>query len=456
MGLLNRLGSANPSSPPSPESATATPGGSQATSDSTNARATAGPPETISSDADLKSWVKTRIVANLERRPGAATKSGMRQHIRELFDQIVESQMIELSESALESLFEVIVADLIGLGPLEPFVRDPTVEEVLVIGPQQVYIREGGKFHLTDVQLDNEAQVRLVIDRLVASDGQRVDESNPVWLGSLSDGSRVSVAIPPVSARGSVIAIQRPRTEQLSASDLLGREFLTGEMVALLRACVMAKLNIVVTGPPGAGKTRLLNLLCSFIPAGEFVTMVGRGPTLLGDAPVVALEERPADASGHGEIGATQLLRNALALRPDRIVLAQCTGPEALDMLEAMTRGVRGWLTAVEGASPTQALGWVQHLASSAGTHATPSAIREWIAACVDVVVHVDRGGDGARKVTSISQVAGLDAAGQLALNDAFRFEIPHDGAAAGRFVETGQGSGLIRRLHDAGITLPD
>ncbi len=408
------------------------------------------------SERALLDRIKGKIIADLDPAMDSSKTAEVRKWIRRLFDRLIESERITLAPSDQDRMYEWVVAELLGFGPIEAFVQDPTVSEILVIGPGRVYVRQDGRIASVDAKFDDEAHMRRLIDRFADPTGQRADDSSAVWQGTIGDRVRVGVTLPPVSLMGPVVAIQKDSSTRLSPEELLRLGTLSVEMNDLLRACVMARLNILVTGSPGAGKTSILDLLCSFMPQDDIdlVAHVGEPHVSVTAARVMALAAQRPTEDLQVEISPSDVLRHAVALRPDRIVLEQCSGPEALDMLMAMARGVRGWMTTVEGASPENGLRWLEYLASATDAHADPAQIRGFIRASIDVVVHVDRLSDGSRKVTSISD---LDSSGdELTPTEIFAFEQQStDGKLSGQFKAVGEGRALVHRIERAGIVVP-
>jgi pilus assembly protein CpaF len=412
---------------------------------------------TASISRELKARVKNRLIAELDPDMDLSKTAEVRQRIKTLFDAVVEGENIVLTRIERERLFEEVTADIIGFGPIEPLLQDPTVSEVMVNGPNQVYIEQKGKLHLAEVAFDDDDHVRRIIDRIVSPLGRHVDESSPLCDARLPDGSRVNIVIPPVSLVGPTITIRKFSKTPLGIDDLIRFGSMTPEIAEFLRACVVARLNIVVSGGTGSGKTTLLNVLSSFIPDDErIITVEDAAELQLRQEHVVRLEARPANIEGKGAITIRDLVINCLRMRPERIVVGECRGREALDMLQAMNTGHDGSLTTGHANSPRDMLSRLETMVLMAGMDLPVRAIREQIASAVDLIVQQSRLRDGSRKITSITEVQGMEGE-VVVLQDVFTFEQEafEGGKVIGRIKPTGVRPKFMPKLEDAGIRLP-
>ncbi len=347
---------------------------------------------------------------------------------------IVEEANLPLTPEERRRLLREVQDDVLGLGPLQRHLDDPTVTEIMVNGAERVYLERDGKLSLSSTRFDSEDHLRRVIDRIVSRIGRRIDESSPLVDARLADGSRVNAVIPPLSFGGSALTIRKFSHAALSVSDLIRLGTLSPEMAELLRACVEARLNILISGGTGTGKTTLLNIVSSFIPETERIVTIEDALELnLQQEHKVRLESRPPNIEGKGEITIRDLVRNSLRMRPDRIVVGEVRGGESLDMLQAMNTGHDGSLSTIHANSPRDAISRLETLVLMAGMDLPLRAIREQIAAAIDVVVHLTRLRDGTRRVTAVSEVVGME--GQtVTMQDVFLFDYAAGVDATGRF----------------------
>lgn len=406
---------------------------------------------------DLKSRVKGKLIAELDPNMDLSKTAEVRQRIRSLFDQIVESENIVLTRLERDKLFEEVAADIIGFGPIEPLLQDPAISEVMVNGPDQIYIEQKGKLVLSDIKFDNDEHVRRIIDRIVSPLGRHVDESSPLCDARLPDGSRVNIVIPPISLIGPCITIRKFSKVPLSIDDLIRFGSLTPETSEFLKSCVLARLNIVVSGGTGSGKTTLLNVLSSFIPDDErIVTIEDAAELQLRQEHVVRLEARPPNIEGKGAVTIRDLVINSLRMRPERIVVGECRGREALDMLQAMNTGHDGSLTTGHANSPRDMLARLETMVLMAGMDLPVSAIRQQVSSAVDLIVQQSRLRDGSRKITNITEVQGMEG-DVIILQDVFLFEqeAMEAGKVVGRIKPTGVRPKFMPKLEDSGIRLP-
>src|SRR5512143_98872 len=377
--------------------------------------------------------------------------------IRAVVIDLLREESTPLTVADREDIIEQIVYEVTGLGPIEPLFRDQTISDILVNGPKDVYVERKGKLSRVPTSFRNDAHLIAIIDRIVSRVGRRVDESSPMVDARLPDGSRVNAIIPPLALDGPVLSIRRFGA-QITIDQLLEFGALTTEMVDLLAGCVQARLNVLISGGTGSGKTTLLNALSSFIPAAERVVTIEDAAELrLQQEHVVRLETRPPNAESRGEVLARDLVKNALRMRPDRIIVGEVRGAEALDMLQAMNTGHEGSLTTIHANSPRDALARIETMIQFAGTSLPSKALREQIASALDVIIQVSRLSDGTRRVTSVTEVTSMEG-DVISAQEIFRFRrqgVSNDGVVVGRFEATGVRPGFTDRLRVAGVDLP-
>ena len=421
-----------------------------------------GSPGTPGSEALVR--LKDRAASALFERMGSRlndptlSEEQLNALVRTELNHVVEDEKVPLSGEQRQRLMRDVEDDVLGHGPLQRLLDDPTVTEIMVNGPDNVYVEQNGKLTRSTARFTSEEQLRGVIERIVARVGRRIDESSPLVDARLADGSRVNAVIPPVAFSGSSITIRKFSRDPFKVADLIAFGTLSAEMAELLRACVEARLNIIVSGGTGTGKTTLLNVLSSFIPEGERIVTIEDAVELqLQQEHIVKLESRPANVEGRGEIAIRDLVRNSLRMRPDRIVVGEVRGGESLDMLQAMNTGHDGSLSTVHANSPRDAIARLETLVLMAGMDLPLRAIREQIASAVDVVVQLTRLRDGTRRVTAVTEVQGME--GQtVTLQDAFLFDYSAGVDASGRFlgkpVPTGVRPRFTDKFADHGIVL--
>ena len=379
----------------------------------------------------------------------------LRQQINDITTNVLaeRSQHIVVEERA--ELQQEIMDELLGLGPLEDLMRDPTVSEIMVNGAKNIYVERSGKLSLSDKHFKDERHVRTVIERIIAPLGRRIDESSPMVDARLPDGSRVNAIIEPLALNGSTLTIRRFGTRRLTMEDLLSFGSVSPESVSLLKAMVMSRLNIVISGGTGSGKTTFLNILSGYIPDGErIVTIEDAAELSLHQDHVVRLESRPANLEGRGLITIRDLVRNSLRMRPDRIVVGECRGGEALDMLQAMNTGHDGSLTTLHANTPRDAISRMETLVLMAGLDLPVRAIREQISGAIDVVVQISRMRDGSRRLTSISEVVGMEGDG-VTMQELVRYDqrgLDSEGKVVGEFQYTGVQPHYMNKFDEAGI----
>jgi len=404
--------------------------------------------------AQLRDRIQQRLLAELNPAATRGDTAEVRQVVERLFNETLVELGLPMSRIERNDIFDQLVADILGLGPLETLLADDMVTEILVNGPNTVYIERGGKLDLAPVKFRDNDDVMRIIERIVAPLGRRVDESSPMVDARLPDGSRVNVIIPPLSLSGPCISIRKFPKHALTPDELIKKGAMTPGIADFLRACVKAALNIVVSGGTGTGKTTILNALSSFIPEGERILTIEDAAELRLQQPhVVRLEARPANVEGKGQITIRQLVINALRMRPDRIVVGEVRGAEALDMLQAMNTGHEGSLTTVHSNSARDTLRRVETMVLMAGMDLPLRAIREQIASAFDLIVHLGRLADGSRKIVQIAEVQGMEG-DTVIMQDIFQFvqTTVENGKVQGYFTPTGVRPKFYSRLEAAGL----
>jgi len=375
-------------------------------------------------------------------------------HLRELLDD--EEVPLSVQEKAV--IIQQVGDTILGLGPLEPFIRDPEITEVMVNGPRNVYVERAGKIFRTEAVFRSDEELRRVIEKIVARVGRRIDDASPLVDARLADGSRVNAIIPPLAVHGAALTIRKFSADPYTAEDLVKFGTMTPELVRFLQACVRGRMNILVSGGTGAGKTTMLNVLSGFLPNDErIITIEDSAELRLQQEHVVSLEYRPPNIEGQGEITIRDLVRNALRMRPDRIVVGEVRGGETLDMLQAMNTGHDGSISTIHANTPRDVLSRLETLAMMAGVELTVRAIREQVAAAIDLIVHVSRMQDGVRRVTHATQVVGMEGEA-ITLQDLYLFRVAGGlddrGRVLGRLEPTGLRPTFLERLAERNVLL--
>jgi pilus assembly protein CpaF len=415
--------------------------------------------ETLSPVDQLKVDIHHRLInrLDLEALEQIKDEEEVASKIRLAVGEILRSESTPLSQTEREEIVEHIVWEIVGLGPIEPLFRDPTITDILVNNAHNVFVERKGKLRRIDAQFRNDAHLLAVIDRIVSRVGRRVDESSPMVDARLPDGSRVNAIIPPLALDGPVLSIRRFGAD-ITVHQLLELGSITQDMLQLLSGCVKARLNILISGGTGSGKTTMLNVLSSYIPSDErLITIEDAAELRLQQEHVVRLETRPPNSEGSGEVVARDLVKNALRMRPDRIIVGEVRSAEALDMLQAMNTGHEGSLSTVHANSPRDALSRLETMILMAGTNLPNRAMREQIASALDVIVQVQRLSDGTRRVTSIVEVAGMEG-DVVTTQEIFRYRrrgVSPDGRIQGTFEATGVRPLFAEKLKVSGVEIP-
>lgn len=407
----------------------------------------------------LKATIHRKLIQKLNLdRVTEVNRDEVRREVAQILEGLVVGESTPMTMLERERLAKEVLDEVFGLGPLEPLLADPTVSDILVNTHKSVYVERRGILEHTNIRFRDDAHLMTIIDRIVSAVGRRVDESSPMVDARLADGSRVNAIIPPLAIDGPCLSIRRFGNNRLSAEELMHNRSLTPQMLELLRGCVQARLNILISGGTGAGKTTFLNVLSSYISNRErIVTIEDAAELLLNQEHVVRLETRPPNIEGKGVVQQRQLVINALRMRPDRIIVGEVRGEETLDMLQAMNTGHDGSLTTIHANSPRDALSRLETMVAMSNLNLPETAIRRQIAAALDVVVQMSRMSDGTRKIVNISEITGMEG-DMVTMQDIFAFRkrgIREDGEVLGDFVPTGIRPRFSERLLVSGIQLP-
>jgi len=405
----------------------------------------------------LKVRVQNKLLAELDPSMDVSQTAEVRKTIEDLFESILTEEKIVLSRPERRRLFEQIVAEILGLGPLEPLLADETVTEIMVNGGKNIYIERGGKIFREPVAFESDDHLMRIIDRIVSPLGRRIDESSPYVDARLTDGSRVNAIIPPISLVGPTLTIRKFAKIPITVDQMVEWGTVTAEAVEFMKACVIGRINMVVSGGTGSGKTTFLNLLSGYIPSNErIITIENAAELQLRQEHVVTLESRPPNIEGRGEVTIQNLVVNSLRMRPDRIIVGEIRSEEALDMLQAMNTGHEGSMTTAHSNSPRDTLSRIETMTLMAGMDLPIRAIREQIASALELVVHLERQRDGTRKVTHVTEIQGMEG-DVITMTDIFVFEQTgfENGKVIGRLRPTGLRPRFMDKIEQAGIRLP-
>jgi pilus assembly protein CpaF len=379
------------------------------------------------------------------------------QKVTTAISEILDEEGRLLTDADRARLIEEIKNELLGLGPLEPLLWDDEITDILVNGPSQVYVERGGKLYLTDVSFQDDQHLMLIIDRIVSQVGRRVDEASPMVDARLPDGSRINAIIPPLALDGPALSIRRFGKRRYSVDDLVAKDSITPDMVEFVRAIIRARLNVLVCGGTGSGKTTMLNCISAFIPVDERVVTIEDSAELVLQQPhVVRLETRPPNVEGKGEVTARELVRNTLRMRPDRIIVGEVRGSEVFDMLQAMSTGHDGSLCTIHANTPRDSMGRLEMMMLLAGWSIPQRAMRQQIASALNVIVHVSRLSDGTRKVMKISELVGMEG-DMIMMQDLYEFHrtgVNAQGKVLGQYRKTGIRSAYKDRIEAYGYSM--
>ena len=408
---------------------------------------------------ELKRTIHSKLVERLDfSRVKDLASDNLRRDIRRVIEHLCDTENPLLNRIEREKLIEEILDETLGFGPLEILLKDPTISDILVNGPHKVYVERRGKLEKTEVKFRDSDHLLQIIDRIVSKVGRRVDETSPMVDARLPDGSRVNAVIPPISLDGPSLSIRRFGANPLKLEDLLNYKAFTPEMAMLMEACIKARLNILISGGTGCGKTTLLNTLSSFIPTDERVVTIEDAAELqLQQDHVVRLETRPPNIEGKGSVSTRDCVRNALRMRPERIIIGECRGSESLDMLQAMNTGHAGSMTTLHANNPREGLSRLETMIMMGGFEMPIKAMRQQIASAIDIIIQANRLQGGPRKVTTVTEVMNMEQ-DVIIMQDIFRFKqlgIDQNGRAFGQFEATGVRPTFVQRLESKGIKLP-
>lgn len=407
---------------------------------------------------DVKVRLHRRLIDRLDLTALASLdRSMLRQQIREATEVLVQEEGLFLNTDTKDRLINEILNETLGLGPIEHHMSDPDVTDILVNGHDQVYIERHGRLELTETKFKDDNHVMLIIDRILSAVGRRVDESSPMVDARLADGSRVNAIVRPVSLDGPMVSIRRFRTDVLSMDDLLKNESISHPMVQYLMGCVKSRLNVLISGGTGAGKTTMLNIMSGYIPDGErIITIEDSAELRLQQPHVVRLETRPPNVEGRGTVTQRDLVRNALRMRPNRIIIGEVRGPEIYDMLQAMNTGHDGSLTTIHANGPRDVLLRLETLMLLTGIEIPEKAIRELVSSAINIIIQISRFSDGTRKISSVSEIVGMEQ-GTISMQEIFLFEkkgVDGEGRTLGVFRPTGIRPRYLQQMQASGISL--
>jgi pilus assembly protein CpaF len=405
----------------------------------------------------IRDRVQSKLLAETDGEVTTRHVPQMRQMISTFFNQVLTEENLLYTRADREKLLNWVLADILGYGPLDPLLKDGNITEVMVNGPQDVYVERQGMIERTEVAFENESHLMRIIDRIVSPIGRRVDESSPMVDARLPNGFRVNATIPPLSLDGPLLTIRKFSQTPFTAQDLIANGTLTPKMVAFIRACVEARINMVISGGTGSGKTTLLNVLSAFIPNTErIITIEDTAELQLGQEHVIRVEYRPPNIEGKGEVTIRRLVINALRMRPDRIIVGEARGGEALDMLQAMNTGHEGSMTTIHSNSPRDTLRRIETMVLMAGTELTLRAIREQVSSAIELIIHMSRLRDGTRKVVHVAEVQAMEGE-SIVMQDIFKFDQTgyKDGRVIGALKPTGLRPSFTEKFVANSIELP-
>jgi pilus assembly protein CpaF len=408
---------------------------------------------------DLKDRLHQRVIELLDLSAiGSLAPEALETQLTRLIEQLLQQESVPLNQRERVQITQDILHEVLGLGPLEPLLADGTVNDILVNGSKQVYVERSGRLELTEIRFKDDAHLKKIIEKIVSRVGRRIDESVPMVDARLADGSRVNAIIPPLALDGPSLSIRKFSKDPLQLYHLVEKRSLTPEIGELMKAIVQARLNVLISGGTGSGKTTLLNIMSGFIPNNErIVTIEDAAELQLRQDHVVRLETRPANIEGKGEIAQRELVKNALRMRPDRIILGEVRGAESLDMLQAMNTGHDGSLTTVHANSCRDALTRIETLVSMAGLNLATKAMRHYVSSALDVIIQIARLSDGTRKLISLQEIAGMEG-DLITLQELFVFQqtgLDENRKVKGRFKATGVRPKFAERLFARGVALP-
>jgi pilus assembly protein CpaF len=415
--------------------------------------------EVASHYQELKDRLHQRVIEMLDLTAiNSMSQEAVTAQLTKLIEQLLQQESVPLNQRERTQLTQDILHETLGLGPLEPLLADQTINDILVNGYKQVFVERDGRLELTSVRFKDNAHLKKIIERIVSRIGRRIDESSPMVDARLADGSRVNAIIPPLAIDGPSLSIRKFSKDPLQLCDLVEKQSMTPEIGELLKAIVQARLNVLISGGTGSGKTTLLNVLSGFIPNNErIVTIEDAAELQLRQEHVVRLETRPANIEGKGEVDQRELVKNALRMRPDRIILGEVRGAESLDMLQAMNTGHDGSLTTVHANSCRDALTRIETLVSMAGFNLAAKAMRHYVSSALDVIIQIARMSDGTRKLISLQEVVGMEG-DLITLQELFTFQqtgLDENRKVKGRFKATGVRPKFAERLAAKGVALP-
>ncbi|MDA8697557.1 CpaF family protein [Rhodopirellula sp.] len=408
---------------------------------------------------EIKRRIHGKLVDKLDlSRVGDLKGDVLKREIRIVVEHLCDAEETLLNRQERDRIVDEVIDEVLGLGPLELILKDESISDILINGPKNIYVERGGRMEKSTVEFRDNKHLLQIIDRIVSKVGRRIDETSPMVDARLEDGSRVNAIIPPLALDGAAVSIRRFGSNPLKLEDLLNYKAFTPEMVMLLEGCIKARLNIIIAGGTGSGKTTLLNTLSSFIGHEDrIVTIEDAAELQLQQDHVVRLETRPANIEGNGAVSATDLVKNALRMRPERIIIGECRGGETLDMLQAMNTGHDGSMTTIHANSPRDAIARLETLVMMSGFELPVKAIRQQIAGAVDILIQANRLQGGPRRVTAITEIVGMEQ-DTIVMQDIYKFSqrgVDEQGKAYGHFSCTGVRPSFMDRLESAGIRLP-